>query len=223
MNNIKLTQAYMLCAMNKSGKMSNLSTDKLVCLIAASLIELQFSNCISIIGNNITIKNDLSSKEEHLRPLYSFISQNPSINIKKILNKYCCGITNKKINELKISIIKSLSDSGMVEESIDIGFFTKKTCYIPKIEFVEYLINLIRSELKKDTNFSEKSIALIILLEKGKCMKKYFTKEERKEMKPKIKDMQSSPSGKLVNEMINYIDSIMVAAIIASSSISSNI
>ena len=111
----------------------------------------------------------------------------------------------------------------MVEESIDIGFFTKKTCYVPKIEFVEYLINLIRSELKKDTNFSEKSIALIILLEKGKCMKKYFTKEERKEMKQKIKDMQSSPSGKLVNEMINYIDSIMVAAIIASSSISSNI
>ena len=39
-------------------------------------------------------------------------------------------------------------------------------------------------------------------------MKKYFTKEERKEMKPKIKDMQSSPSGKLVNEMINYIDNL---------------
>ena len=42
-------------------------------------------------------------------------------------------------------------------------------------------------------------------------------------MKQKIKDMQSSPSGKLVNEMINYIDSIMAAAIIASSSISANI
>ena len=69
-----------------------------------------------------------------------------------------------------------------------------------------------------DINFKIKEI---ILLEKGKYMKKYFTKEERKEMKPKIKDMQSSPSGKLVNEMINYIDSIMAAAIIASSSISS--
>ena len=48
MKDMTLTQEYFTCAVNSKGKISSLSIERQVCLLAAGLLELQMEGCISI-------------------------------------------------------------------------------------------------------------------------------------------------------------------------------
>ena len=50
MKDLTLTQEYFICAVNDKGKLSSFNVDRLVCLLASGMLELQLSGCISIDG-----------------------------------------------------------------------------------------------------------------------------------------------------------------------------
>lgn len=61
MNNLSIIQEYALCAVNEKGKISSFSTERLVCFVAAGLLELQLENVIAIDGKKVAIARDLPS------------------------------------------------------------------------------------------------------------------------------------------------------------------
>ena len=48
MKDMTLSQEYLVCAVNEKGKIGNLDIEKVVCLLAAGLLELQLAECITM-------------------------------------------------------------------------------------------------------------------------------------------------------------------------------
>ena len=49
----------------------------------------------------------------------------------------------------------------------------------------------------------------IILLERGGCLKPYFSQFEQKEMRARLKALLNSPNGKLVKNMVDYVENMI--------------
>lgn len=212
MKDLSITQQYFICAVNRKGTLSEFHTEKLVCFIAAGLLEMQLDACISIDKKLVRVTGDLPAGKGCLKPLYDFINQPQAVKIEKILEAYSFSISNKRLYGLIQSVGASLVGMGIAEEA-KAGIFGNKTSYTPKTEAINSVVDMMRAEFFEDGEISQEAAALAILLEKSNNLKPYFSDFERKEMKPKLKRLLDTPDGRIVKSMVEYIETL--TAIIA--------
>lgn len=209
MKDLTITQEYMICALNEKGKMSEmLGVEKIVCFVASGLLEMKLEGCIAMEKKKVCVISDLPEKLAHLKPLYDYINRYESVKIEKIIEEYTYTFTDKRFYELVDSVGKSLAEINMAEE-IEKGILGKRKYYIPTKDAVNYVIDMIRSELLEEGEITEDIVLLTILLAKGKIIKKYFSEYEQKEMKLRLKEILNSADGHMVQEMIDHIENMI--------------
>ena len=86
------------------------------------------------------------------------------------------------------------------------GLLGNKKNFVPAKTAVESVIDMVRAELLEDGEVTEDIAALVVLLEKGKCVKTYFSAYEQKTIKEKLKAIVVSPEGKLVGELVAHVE-----------------
>lgn len=59
MRDLTLSQEYLICAVNEKGTLFTFNTEKLVCLVAAALLELQLEGCAAVDKKFITVTGPL--------------------------------------------------------------------------------------------------------------------------------------------------------------------
>ena len=74
MRDLTLSQEYLICAVNEKGTLFTFNTEKLVCLVAAALLELQLEGCAAVDKKFITVTGPLPQEMAHLRPLYDYLN-----------------------------------------------------------------------------------------------------------------------------------------------------
>ena len=90
MKDMTLTQEYLVCAVNEKGKIGSMNIEKVVCLLAAGLLELQLAECITMDQKAATVTAPLPQEKEYLRSLYDDIANGKggSIKMDKLLESY---------------------------------------------------------------------------------------------------------------------------------------
>lgn len=220
MNDLTITQEYLLCSLNEKGSLPLLGTEIPICLLAGGIIELFQSQCVAFNEKKkIIITNDLNPNLLHLKSLYELIKNKKPMDVKKIAGEYAMSFSEKNIKNLVSDISESLSQKNCVNVESG-GLFGNKTCHIPCTNEVDKIIQKVRAELLEEGNVSDETIALVSLLDNSLLLKKYFSKYETAQLKSRLKEIKESPSNQLVKQMVEYIDSIMIA-IVAGSSASS--
>lgn len=208
MKDLTITQEYLICAVNPKGTISGFSTEKLVCLIASGLLELQLENCIKIDKKTVVVTNQLPDTKMHLKPLYDFVNQSKPVKIEKILEAYIYSLSDKNLHELIDSVGASLEASGLAE-SVRAGIFGKKNAYIPNANAIHYVVDMIRAEFLEDDEVTEDIALLVALLAKSKLLKTYFSEYEQKEIKQKLKELSNSDTEKMIGEMVDYVENMI--------------
>lgn len=204
MKDLSITQEYLICAVNSKGKISGFGSEKLICLIASGLLELQLEGCIKIDKKRVTVTNNLPEERLYLKPLYDFVNQQKPVKLEKILEAYNYSFKDRGY-ELVNSIGASLKDLGLVEVTCT-GIFGNKNAYIPNANAVHYVVDMIRAEFLEDVEVTEDIASLIILLDKSKLLKIYFSEYEQKEIKKKLKEITNSDTGKSIKDMVNTVE-----------------
>lgn len=213
MKEMNVTQEYYLCAINEKGTLSSLNTYVIVCLVASGLLELKLYDCICIEYSTVSVKASLPNECSYLSPLYEYIKSGQSRKINKIIESYTS--TGKKINELINSIERSFTDEDMFNV-VSVGIMKKKEKLVPTLKTKTNIVQKIRAELLDDGNITDEVAILTVLLDRAGFLKIYFSKFERKNIKEKIKKLLESPYGKIVKQMMEYVDmSIAVIAVLA--------
>lgn len=210
MHELTLTQEYMICAVDNKGKISSFNVERLVCLLASGLLELQLEGCILLDQKTVTVAGALPEQKQYLKPLYDFLnqsSQRKPVKIEQVLEAYTYSVTDKNITALFDSVGMSLKNIGLAEVS-KAGLLGKRNTYIPCKEAVHYVIDMIRSELLENVEVTEDIASLVILLDKSGLLKTYFSKYEQREIKTKLKEITGSNTGKAVAAMVSYIDNL---------------
>lgn len=214
MQDLSITQEYMLCAMNEKGKISGFNVERLICMVASGLLEMQMDQCIELENKKVRVIRDLPEDRFYLKPLYDFINLGRPVKVEKIIEEYTCSISDKKIKEFMNAVGTSLNDMGLVTIT-ETGIIGKRKSYLPKKEAINNIVDMIRAELLEEGEITEDIACLVVLLEKSKMIKTYFSSFEQKEIKQKLKVIMNSDSGKLIKYMVDYIESmvVMMAAI----------
>ena len=78
-------------------------------------------------------------------------------------------------------------------------------------EAVRSVVEELRAELLEEGPVTEDAAALTVLLDKGKCLKPYFSQFEQKEMRRKLKALLDAPEGRLVKAMVEHVETMMAA------------
>ena len=122
MKDLSLTQEYFICAVNDKGKLSGFNVERLVCLLASGMLELQLSGCIRIddgkkhlltgSGKSVSVAGPLPDEKAFLRPLYDYLNQGKPMKMEKILEDYHYSFSGKRLNALIGSIGESLARKG---------------------------------------------------------------------------------------------------------------
>ena len=89
----------------------------------------------------------------------------------------------------------------------------KKKGYAPTPEAISGVVDMIRAELLEEGEITEDVVSLVVLMEKGNCLKPYFSAFEQKQMKQRLRALGESPTGKMVQEMVEYVENMMAIAV----------
>ena len=205
MRDLTLSQEYLLCAVNEKGRLPHLGVERTVCLVAAALLELQLEGCVAVDKKYVTVTGPLPEGQAHLRPLYAFVNRPKPIRKEKLLEEYTYTVTDAQRDELLESIGRSLADLGLVQP-VKVGLLGKKQGYAPTPE-------AISGELLEEGEITEDVVSLVVLMEKGNCLKPYFSAFEQKQMKQRLRALGESPTGKMVQEMVEYVENMMAIAV----------
>ncbi|MCI9456758.1 MAG: GPP34 family phosphoprotein [Oscillospiraceae bacterium] len=218
MKDLSIIQEYTICAVNEKGKFPALSTEKAVCFVTAGILELRLEKCISIDGKKLDITGELPANRQYLKPLYNVIAQKAPVRLERVIEAYNYCLTHKHSDQLMESVGISLMQLGLAKEGRT-GLLGSKKSFIPTQEAVRSVVEMLRAELLEDGEITEEAATLVILLEKGKCLKPYFSQFEQKEIKKKLRELIDSPEGKLVKDMVSYIECLIAASASSAASV----
>ena len=207
MKDLSLVQEYMICAVNEKGGISGFSTEKLVCLVAAGLLDLRLADCLTIEKKKVWTTAPLPEDRAYLGSLYEFVGDKPKA-LEKIVEAYTYSVTDKRLVRLMEDVGRSLVDLGLAQETRG-GLLGNKKSFVPTKTAVEAVIDMVRAELLEDGEITEDIAALVALLEKSKCVKTYFSAYEQKAIREKLKAIAASPEGKLAGDLIGCVENMI--------------
>lgn len=219
MKDLSIIQEYTICAVNEKGKIPALSVEKAVCFVAAGILELRLEKCISIDGKKLDITGELPANRQYLKPLYDLIAQKRPVKLEKVIEAYSFSLTGRHSSQLMESVGGSLVQAGLAEEGRAGLLPGNKKTYIPAQDAVRSVVEMLRVELLEEGEITEETATLVILLEKAKCLKPYFSQYEQKDIKKKVREIMDSPEGRLVKDMVSHIEILLAAAASSAASV----
>lgn len=208
MRDLSISQEYYLCAVNEKGSISSFAAEKLVCLVASALLDMKLADCIEIENKRVQVIGDLPEELSFLDSLYDFIHVGKPVKVEKILEEYTYSMTDKRLKRLMADLGRSMEEDGITKEVVS-GLFGGKSSYVPNQKAVELVIDKVRAEMLEEGTVTEEVAALIVLLDISKSMKYYFSKYEQKKIKEKLERLLHDPNGKMVKEMVDYVQNMM--------------
>ena len=215
MQELSLTQEYLLCVLRNKGKISSFDIEKGMCLTGACVLELLLDGIISWEGKDrLSLRTHLPDRMSYLRPVYSYIEQQQPVKFKKIVERNSVTFTDQNINEIIDAVGKSLVEAGCAAEERG-GLFGGKTIYVPNEKALDRVIQNIRAELLEDGELSEDIIALTALLDKSGELSRYFSAYEKKALKARLKEIKENPQVKAFQKVLEDIDNLFVLLIVA--------
>jgi len=217
MKKLSLTQQYLLCVLNKNGKLPAFGLEKTLCLSAASILELLMEEALSFDGKKLTVQSPLPEEIAYLRPVYQVAERKQPVKFESIVEYFSLAFTDKHMNELIDSIGASLVQKGCVQREEKDGLLGRKDLYIPSETDVDSVVQSIRAELLEDGELSEDIVALAMLLNKSGDLKQYFSAYEKKDLKKRLKEIKNDPQNEMVQKAVEYVDSLLCLVVVATS------
>ena len=199
MNNLSLSQQYLLFTMNRQGKNSSLNYYVGMCLVMAGLLDLQKANVLELNNKEvILLSNELPEDLQYLDCLLEKITGLKKKRIEAIANAYGTTFFEKDIKQL----VSQIRDSLIEAEEVSIKKISHSLAYIAKEETVAKLVFRLENMNPLDRD----GLTLAILLKKSSILKKYIEKEKRKILEAKIREAKNEPVSKQTNTMISQLD-----------------
>lgn len=214
MTELSLIQQYLLCAVKKNGKLPTLGNEKVLCLSAAGVLELLLADVLAFDGKKLTVLAPLPEQKEYLRPVYAWIEKKQPVKFNAVVEHFSFSLTGAAIKELTGTVGDSLVAAGCMQREKG-GFLGKEDRYIPQAEAVDRVVQGIRSELLEEGELSEDVVALAVLLNKSGELARYFSAYEKDALKKRLKEIRENPQSEIVRKAAEYIDSLFLMIIVA--------
>lgn len=213
MTTLSLTQDYVLYSLTERGKIPSMNAAAQVCILAAGLLELLDAGCIRMDEKKqIHVASELKPEFSYLESLYLWLKDSKPMTVEKIAEEYSFTLNGKKLRVLTNAVGDSLVTLGCA--AFEQGGFGKKHYYIPDLDSVDDILDKIRMQILEKKNPDRHTYMLVYLLEKSRQIKRYFSIDDKNQIKIKRREIKKTFTGKLQEQMLFYGD-IVVSAVMA--------
>ena len=186
---LSLSQSYLLCMLNKRGKISGWNTEKAACLTASCVIELLLDQKLCYEKKRWKVVGELPEDRIYLLSVFECIKAKQPIRTQKILDYYFSG---KHMRMLTDAIGGSLAAAGCVQKK-KTGIFRKRNAFMPDAKAVESIGLQLRTEYLEEGKLTAAGVVLAVLLDKCGDLKRFFTSHGRRIIKKRLKEIRRIP------------------------------
>ncbi|MGQ9008802.1 GPP34 family phosphoprotein [Bacillus stercoris] len=212
MKNIEISQKYLLLVLNDKGRVAPIGSIRIrAFMVASGILELVLDDIVSLSDNQVTVKQELPSDKEYLRPIYNRISRE-TLLLKKLGREL---ISKRELfKELFNLVGDSLVELDVVTKTNG-GILGKSSHYIGSEDSKKQIVEQIRAELLEEGPVTTDTVVLTSLLIGSRILKNYFSKFEDKDLNDKLTMLRKDTRNKEIFAMIDSI-SHTITTIIAS-------
>lgn len=221
MKNLTVCQEYTLCLLNKVKKNNgNLYEGKYPgCIALAAIFELFLSEKIALDDKQkVIIKNPIDSDVEYLNVIYADLSNEKPKTLKKWMEHYLAGYSNKPIKRIVESVIDSLDKKECLNLEIKNGFLKDKILFNTNMSDVNHIIEKLRAELLESGTMMAETVILASLMHQSGILVDYFSKHEVDQLKTRIDEIKKSDNWattSLVKQVVDELDTVLIITVIA--------
>lgn len=214
MQDMPISQQYLLCILTPKGEIPSFGTEKALCLSAAAVLELLMEEVLSLQEKKLVISSPLPQRLSHLMPVYQLISEKQPVSFNRVVQTFSLSLSDTWIKRLVDSLGSALLAKGCVNIEKG-GIFVEKNLYPPISVAVDRVIQSLRVQLLSGNPLSEDTVSLTVLLEKSGELRKHFSSLERETVKQRLREIRNTPQNQLVQKAIEYLDALFLLCVIA--------
>ena len=207
MEGITLSQSYLLCVLNKKGKLSPRSAKSAACFTAAGVSELLAAGVLTYEKRRLKAGGELPEGERYLSSLYEYVRAKQPLKAEKLKGRYPFTFRGKHMRELLYAVGDSLVKAGYAKER-KAGLLRKRKAYIPDPKAAEGAAMQLRA-LTQTGEAPVQGALLAVLLDESKVLKKYLPRGERKAVGKRLKQLRRAPQSGGLQAALEFIGSYL--------------
>lgn len=216
MNELSISQEYLLCVLKDNGKLPAFNFKIPIYLLTAGLLDLLLEKFIEMDemdkDRKIQTIKELTPEFQHLESIYSLIQKSQPIGFHSFISKYALSLTSRRVHTLINDIGKSLDEMEYVSMQ-RIEMYGKTPDYIPNKEHTTSVVEKIKKEMLEEETSSEKIVGLVILMDKSNQIRRNLSKSEIRQLNIRISEIRSNESKKPLKDIILFIERFMATYI----------
>lgn len=198
-----ITKEYFVLITNDKGRISvPYNRETKAGIVIAAVGDLLLNKVISIEKNKISVIRSLPEELEYVADVYTFLNKKPR-SVNGLMSEYFT------LGEYKAEkVLSKVGESLFAEQKVTTqkaGLFRKRTVYIPVTVYREEIIESIKASAAKDGELETHDMILLALMNKVRKFDLYFSKNERTDIRAKLKESNKNPFYKQVIHMIDYV------------------
>lgn len=216
--NLNVVEKLVLCILNKEKSDRFLTfNEKYPASIGASVfMELFLEDAIELNEDKkVVVKNELDTDKDYLKTVYERIQSEKPKKLKKWIEAYGAGFSTKPVKNIVISVAESLEKQGVLNITKEQGLFKEKAVYSANEETVNSIKKEIRTEFFENGTLTKECVSLTALINQCELLNKDLSKDEKKLLKQKLKEIKKNNMVEGVKELQDVIDEIDVAVMAA--------
>ena len=213
MMDLKISQAFMLLALNDKGGVASVGSMRIrAYVIASAVLELALDNVISISDEQVTVNQALPAKQASLRAVYEAVKAADSLNFKQLAKKL---VTDRGLfKETFEAVGDTLVDLNVVTKDNG-GVLGNAVRFVGGDQAKQQIVEQIRAELLEEGTVTAETIAMTSLLAGSRTLKNYFSKFEENDLNTKLEEIRQDDANKDIFALVDRI-SRTITTIIAS-------
>ncbi|HCW52607.1 MAG TPA: hypothetical protein DG753_02465 [Clostridium sp.] len=223
MVNLNVVEKLVLCILDKEKSSRFLFFDGsyIASIGASAFMELFLEDAISLNDEKkVVIKSELNTDKDYLKEVYKEIQDSKPKKLKKWLETYGAGFSTQSAKNILNGAVESLEKQGVLNVTREQGIFKEKVRYAASEEIVNSIKNEIRKQFLEDGTLTKECVSLTALINGCELLKKDLSRDEKKIISKKLKEMKKNGTVEGIKELQSVVDEIqavMMAAITASS------
>ncbi len=218
MEALTLTEQYYICAANRAGKLSAMTSYGPAGAVAAGIMDLALSGIIKISRSHAEPAAEEPPLPEYLSMLYRDIQNSRRGNLRKIMESYVMALTDKKYREYMSGLLFELEKKGIVRREKVSGFFGEKTQIAVdgtvRARIMEKLCSSFDGERPAE-EIGEDVMLLALFLKKTGVLKSRVDAESYRKIAAKLREGRKLPKNKQAFELIDYVEEIWLLLLTA--------
>ncbi len=199
--NPTIVQNYYVLAVDKNGLMPPMRRDECNAgLVAAALMDLMLAEVVTFKKDQISVTGDLPLDLEFLASLYTYLLKG-RITVQKLMDDYAAYPHHLKA--LVEAVGESLVDAGAATQDKG-GMFGSKAVFIPEKDHKDACVDHLKAVVSEIP--SEQDLMLLMLLDKTKTLKQYFSQYEDDALKATLQTIRKDPQYKALSRIIDSMN-----------------